>query len=1276
MSFKRLLSIAVVLSALAVAIPVSGLAADDAGTADDWTIYLRPAVRFGSDDRVLFIVDALVPVYRGADDIVFINGKFTPDNREAWETNFGVGYRKMVVADKLVLGGNFFYDHRKTRYGSHFNQLGLGFEAMAELNGIGLTTRFNYYQPITGANRGAGFAYAFYGNGIYSAGMEEPLTGFDYEAGVRIPWVSNYVETWAYAGGYHFFGRYVPDVNGVSARIEAMPTDFLKVNFEYRNDNINHDEYYGEVAFEVPFSIENLVTGKNPFEGIGDVLTGSRTLKERMVEPVRRDVDIVVGKETLSPAEASEGDLVAGIIFVSDSNPSAGDGTYENPYNDLALAAADPRLGVSANIVHVLAGDGSGVGGGYFDDPNITIWGAGAEYAAYPNLVNFVQGYPVVLSTLTMDAPNPTVLGLQFNLGYGSAYGIELGANASDAGLSIYLNIINNAGNYAICYDAPGGLGTAGSPAIIRDNVIDGIGNAGGCAGIYLESDNGSIYARILNNTIDDVWAAYYAAGIYVGAEGNLTADILGNNITDIESDNSGSRAYGMDLHAFGDIAGAISGNYIGDIASRYDSAGISAWAEGDFTAPISGNTIIDVNAYDNFEVYAAGIYTGADGSYTGSIYDNVIHDVDAEYAYVLTAFGIWVDGYGGFTGNIYNNTVTDIDAVDAYEVFAGGIGINPYAWLDGDYTGAVRGSIYGNTVDDVRADYCEEAYAVGILGYVGDNDYLGDIYNNAVTRIETTDGDDESEAYGILAAATDGDMTGNIFGNEVGGVRAWGDSYEIDEGHAYGICAWADYDYRGSIFDNSVTDVGVENTDYYAEAFGIYGWADGTFLGDICRNTVSDIAIYDSDEDAFAHGIMGGAAGDFAGDIFRNTITDVLVEDSEYAIAVGISVNGIEDWWEWNDAGSVSGSVYSNTISGIHAYDAEEAYALGILGYAGDNDYAGSIVANSINDVTAEYAEYANARGISLDVGGDFTGSVYGNTIGEIVAEDAWEVRAYGIWGYVEGDFLGSIYSNALGGIVAEDAYYAIVYGIRARSGGDFTGSICNNRISGSSAFYANDAYATGIGIYADYDFTGSVYENTISGLEAYFTNNAYVYGIEANADNAFLGSIYTNSLGGLGAHDASYTDLYGISASGWYALAGMIHNNKMTGLDSGDRATGINLSVYMGAVTTSVMTNYMTITATDVYGLFIDASYPGGATIGTVSTPLLFVNNGGALNGTTAYAAYLDANNPGASSVSIGNGGLGMGNNKFTTTGTWNGTYPVAGGPIWANDNSFIHP
>ena len=28
----------------------------------------------------------------------------------------------------------------------------------------------------------------------------EPLTGLDYEAGMRIPYLSEYVETWAYGG--------------------------------------------------------------------------------------------------------------------------------------------------------------------------------------------------------------------------------------------------------------------------------------------------------------------------------------------------------------------------------------------------------------------------------------------------------------------------------------------------------------------------------------------------------------------------------------------------------------------------------------------------------------------------------------------------------------------------------------------------------------------------------------------------------------------------------------------------------------------------------------------------------------------------------------------------------------------------------------------------------------------------------------------------------------------------------------------------------------------
>jgi hypothetical protein len=65
---------------LAFVVPVSAAPADDG---NDLSVYFRPAVRFGTDDRTLFILDFLVPVHRGNKDLIFINTKFTPDDHTA-----------------------------------------------------------------------------------------------------------------------------------------------------------------------------------------------------------------------------------------------------------------------------------------------------------------------------------------------------------------------------------------------------------------------------------------------------------------------------------------------------------------------------------------------------------------------------------------------------------------------------------------------------------------------------------------------------------------------------------------------------------------------------------------------------------------------------------------------------------------------------------------------------------------------------------------------------------------------------------------------------------------------------------------------------------------------------------------------------------------------------------------------------------------------------------------------------------------------------------------
>jgi hypothetical protein len=267
---KKTCSVALILMTLVAAVLV--VPANAAQEDRPWTIYFHPGVRFGSDNRTLYIMDFLVPLYQGDKNILFFNPRFTPNDIKGWEVNLGFGYRQLLLDDKLILGANFYYDRRHTGWGTSHEQIGFGLEAMTEINkNLAMTARFNYYIPMSDAIVTDGISgtfngyylrddgiYGLYDNATLTRTVEEPLEGFDAELGFRVPYVSNYVETWAYAGGYHYWGDYVKNVNGFTARLELVPTDFVRLAYEYRNDNVAGGQHYGEVMFEVPFSVENL----------------------------------------------------------------------------------------------------------------------------------------------------------------------------------------------------------------------------------------------------------------------------------------------------------------------------------------------------------------------------------------------------------------------------------------------------------------------------------------------------------------------------------------------------------------------------------------------------------------------------------------------------------------------------------------------------------------------------------------------------------------------------------------------------------------------------------------------------------------------------------------------------------------------------------------------------------------------------------------------------------------------------------------------------------
>jgi hypothetical protein len=703
---------------------VGGLRTDVVSAVDgpsDFTIYFRPAVRFGTDNRTLYIMDFLVPFYQGEKNIVFFNPKFTPNDLDGWETNLGVGYRHLLFDDRLVLGANVFYDTRRTGWGTYWDQVGFGLEAMGEVNKyVALTGRFNYYIPLTdpiASEGGLGGGYIFRDQGIYSLGgsVEEALEGFDAELGFRVPYLSDYVETWVYGGGYHYGGKYIKDVDGYSLRLELIPTDFVRLNYEYREDRTNMGEHHGEVAVEVPFSIGNLIAGKNPFEGFGKRLSGSRTLKERMVEPVRRDVDITVKIE--EGAGVGAGGLVDEVVFVSEggeADPLA-DGTFEHPWGSFTEALADPRIvSGAAFTIHVI-NDNLGdmvVPGRDINVAYLLLWGSGCPHPRYGVISNMMAGAPTI----------------------SSANGIGLTGNDMEACGLYFENI-------------PGddGIGVYGDRAYVHHNSffntwrgvdVDGGNDAvvayntmlTGTHGVLV--DSGASGTRIFGNTIDDfddgVEVLNGSTNLTITGNffGTTTSVVNGVDLQDIPGPvfigsnyiNASGRGITSNSACSGSIT--VAGNpFISpevrlegfdDVtfttntltSSTGDGLYLNAPTSGHLDALVSGNTITVTGG--SVRSVQLRSFNGA-GTMNATITGN---NISAVASGVNASNGIWVDTWGDVTVNITGNDIVASNTTsntNGIRVNSDGGDVNATV-ANNNITATVAGLLWGATGVELKS--------------------------------------------------------------------------------------------------------------------------------------------------------------------------------------------------------------------------------------------------------------------------------------------------------------------------------------------------------------------------------------------------------------------------------------------------------------------------------------------------------------------------------------------------------------------------------------------
>jgi hypothetical protein len=394
----------------------------------EWPIMTSPGIRSGRK-RSIYYMDFLVPIAGTKDALLFVNPKINRDNYAANEQNIGGGIRHLLFEDSLILGGNFYYDAKKTQFDNRFGQLGFGMEALSKWVDI----RSNFYFPLSEKKElSQDISYKFASRSLLKVSQsryEEPLSGLDYEAGLLVPYLSNYVETRLYLGGYHYFSKLGKNIDGIIGRIEIRPTPLLTIDVQVSNDNMSAPEGYFGAYVTVPFSMENLFKGKNPLEGWKDLLAlgkGVRPVRKRMTDLVVRDIDVLAQSVSTSPVETVE---VDGLTYVDNSNTTGiEDGSYEHPYTKIQdgidNAVGDKYVYVRKGIEAYRLDEGHLVELNGIRD--LTLWGSGYN-GDFTGIT--ATGYPVLQSSelsntkpiVLWDTENITIMGLDVRGGEAAA---------------------------------------------------------------------------------------------------------------------------------------------------------------------------------------------------------------------------------------------------------------------------------------------------------------------------------------------------------------------------------------------------------------------------------------------------------------------------------------------------------------------------------------------------------------------------------------------------------------------------------------------------------------------------------------------------------------------------------------------------------------------------------------------------------------------------------------------------------------------------------------
>jgi hypothetical protein len=253
-----------------------------------------------SEDGAGIYLDSITGLWAPAsqDKFLFLDNRLHWEEGDQFISSTGLGYRQMIPGREIIIGGNVFWNAVHSQNGNDLNQLGLGVEVLTKW----VDFRFNYYLPEDDrfeiGRSSSKHSHTRFGDGGFTRvtrhnhfqEFESGLEGFNTEVGFLIPGLEKFAEVRAFAGYYHFENPFGGDFNGFKGRLEARLLRGVTANVEYWDDaQLMGGHWTGEIAVSLPFSIYNLFTGKNPFEGAADSFRPlPRSFQDRMGDMIER----------------------------------------------------------------------------------------------------------------------------------------------------------------------------------------------------------------------------------------------------------------------------------------------------------------------------------------------------------------------------------------------------------------------------------------------------------------------------------------------------------------------------------------------------------------------------------------------------------------------------------------------------------------------------------------------------------------------------------------------------------------------------------------------------------------------------------------------------------------------------------------------------------------------------------------------------------------------------------------------------------------------------